>query len=774
VTPRIWALAAILPIAAGPTLAAASPTFDIPAGPLGDALVALGSQAGITVGLTDTQLARWPSRAVRGRMSVAAALNRLVAGLPVRVVRIDAQTFQIQRHVPAIAPRHRPTHPPAPDRSASEIIVTGSKRAAPMRYYPGSIAEIDTSRMRPDRMVHGSEALVDALPVLASTHLGPGRNKLFIRGIADSSFNGPSQSTVGQYLGDVRLNYSAPDPDLALYDIHAIEVLEGPQGTLYGAGALGGVIRLVPNAPDPDGASLSVSGGGSAMAHGAPGWDASAIGNLPLVPGRIALRATVYGARDGGYIDDVLRGRHDINDTLTRGGRATLRVLPGAGWTIDLGGVVQDIDSADGQYAERGLPPLDRASRIAQPFDNDYALASLVVRKRLGSTDLVSATSAVFHEVGSTYDATGASSVPLRYHEDHHIQLLTNETRLSHQGKDGAGWVLGMELLRSADRLNRTLGPVGSEGDISGTSNIVEQASLFGEATIRLLPRWYATGGLRISHARLVGDVLDLAPGEDDDHHRHATYLLPSAGLLWKVGGAVSLYARYQEGVRPGGLSVQLATTQRFEADSLATWELGMRIGDAARPLSGGIALSYAHWEDVQADLVDSQGLPYTANIGSGRVLGAEARASWKPSSRLSVDAAIFANSSRLDHPEPAFAGETDASLPNIADLSGHLGIGYMLRIAGRPVDLSGALTYVGGSRLGVGTMLDLRQGRYFDTALGASTRIGHATVSLDASNLLDAKRNIFALGNPFGLAQGSQITPLRPRTIRLGFQTGF
>src|SRR3546814_3098560 len=87
---------------------------------------------------------------------------------------------------------------------------------------------------------------------LSSTHLGAGRNKLFIRGIADSSFTGPTQATVGQYLGDIRLSYNAPDPDLRLYDVDNVEVLEGPQGTLYGAGSLGGIIRVVPNAPNPD------------------------------------------------------------------------------------------------------------------------------------------------------------------------------------------------------------------------------------------------------------------------------------------------------------------------------------------------------------------------------------------------------------------------------------------------------------------------------------------------------------------------------------------
>lgn len=109
------------------------------------------------------------------------------------------------------------------------------------------------------------------MTAVASTYLGAGRNKLFIRGIADSSFTGPTCATVGQYFGDLRLSYNAPDPDLRLADLAAVEVLEGPQGTLYGAGSLGGLIRLVPNAPDPTRFSGSAMLGGSATTHGAPG-----------------------------------------------------------------------------------------------------------------------------------------------------------------------------------------------------------------------------------------------------------------------------------------------------------------------------------------------------------------------------------------------------------------------------------------------------------------------------------------------------------------------
>jgi len=748
--------------------------LDIPAQSLRTAIVALGTAANVTIGITDPSLGDTMTRRVKGRMSARDALSRMTRGTTAAFVQVDPQTFRIIRRSSARDYRHPALAPAAPsDGARAEIVVTGSKRSAPLVDYPGSVAEVDVDAIRPGRLIHGSEALIDQVPVLTSTHLGPGRNKLFIRGIADSSFNGPTQATVGQYLGDVRLTYSAPDPDLALYDIKRVEVLEGPQGTLYGAGSLGGVIRLEPNAPVLDRWSGSIGGGMSGTIQGAPGIDGHLIVNAPIVTDRLALRAVAYGAIDGGYIDDPGRGAHDINRTATRGGRATLRFEPRPDWIIDLGGVIQNIDSRDGQYVLRGLPAYERTSVIAQPFDNDYALGSLVVRHDIGNTVLTSASSAVFHDVGSTYDASPSPAEPTRYREDHRISVFSNETRVAHRADDGAGWVLGVELLRSSDRLRRTLGPLGAYAGLTGTSNTVEEASLFGEATFRLSARWFVTGGGRLGFTRQTSDVLD-SPIGDDDRHRHDVSILPSVGLLWKPAPRLSLFARYQEGYRPGGLAVQATSVQRFEADSVATWEGGVRYGNPASPFSASASISYAHWEDIQADLVDATGLPYTANIGSGRVIGFEFQSSWRPVHAFSIEGAVFLDDSDLSRPATAFAGEKDATLPNIADMTARVGISWHGAIGHQPFDLTASVNYVGHSRLGVGPALDLRQGGDADTAVGLSVPIGRLVVSLDATNLLGTRGNIFAFGNPFGLTRDDQMTPLRPRTIRLGTAFAF
>jgi len=753
------------------SLSAASPAgLHVDAGTLESAIFAIGTQANVTIGINDRSLRDVHVGAYRGSANVPNALRTILAGTRATFVEVSPSTFIIVARAPVRAQRIE--RPPVREEGVP-IVVVGSKRRSTLSRYPGSVAIIDPSALEGNRPIQGSNALVEQMAVLSSTHLGPGRDKLFIRGIADSSFAGPTQATVGQYLGEVRLNYSAPDPNLALYDLRSIEVLEGPQGTLYGAGSLGGIIRLDPQPPDAAHNAAALDIGLTATAGGEIGHDIAGMVNLPIARDKVALRVVGYQTLDGGYIDDVGRNLSDVNRTITRGGRAALRISPSANWTIDVGGIVQDINMHDGQYAERGLGPLQRSSALAQPFDNDYQLASLVVRHTVGATSFVSATSFVDHIVTSTFDASTALVTPQAYQSTDRISLLTNETRMSRDMAGGGNWVVGLEALRNEDRLSRTLGQGSTAATISGTRNLVEEGSIFGEITLPIVHDLSFTGGGRLTYARLVSEVLD-QPAAGEEPHRKGIAVLPSFGLLWRASGRLSVYARYQEGYRPGGLSVQSSSTQEFRPDSVATWELGIRRGDANDTLQFSAAASYAHWDNIQADLVDAAGFPFTANIGSGRIIALEATGTVRPGRGLSVSSSLFVNQSRLREPAAGFGGESDPSLPNIPTIIGRVGANVDLPIGGRALRLSASARYVGRSRLGVGTHLDLHQGNYFDTAAGIRMPLGRMTVSLDAANLLNERRNVFSLGNPFGVGQGRQITPLRPTSVRLGISTRF
>jgi outer membrane receptor protein involved in Fe transport len=768
--------------------AAQSASFNIPAGRLSDALIALGQQAGLTIGASEPGLAMVRSRAVRGRMSAQAALARLLDGTGYGFSFVAARTVRIMR-VPQRPPRRAPpppTPPPPPRQPPpapeTEIIVTGSKQGVSLDRFAGTAHLVDLDPTDVGRFgMRGSDAVLSRLPMLASTNLGTGRNKIFIRGVADSSFNGPSQAIVGQYLGDVRLTFNTPDPDLQLYDIRRVEVLEGPQDTLYGTGALGGILRVVPNAPDPSHAAAVLSGGVMTTAHGNPGGDLSGVVNVPLVADRLTLRAVGYGSVEGGYINDAGRNLRDVNRTDVYGGRAALLWTPGNDWRLELSGAAQFIATRDGQYTERGLPRLTRSSTLAQPYDNDYRLGALTIRKRWSGVELMSATSLVQHDLETRFDATGLSGTtgPQLFVEDIGITLFANETRLSRPDARGAGWVIGWSLIYNHSDLNRRLGPPDATMPITGVRNETSEAALFGQYSIPITPRFIATLGGRVTISHSSGSPLDTR-AKNEEPTRNESRVSPTVALSWHPADNLLVYGRYQEGFRAGGLAVSgtgsSVSAQRFESDNLASFEAGIRIGrPGAGRFSFNAAVSYARWDGIQADLVDNRGFPFTTNIGDGRIFGLELEGTWRATPRLSFEAAAFINESALYKPDPAFAAADEKDLPNVAGAGGRIAAHYQAPIAqGVTLNVDGAVRYVGRSWLGIGAPLDVRQGGFIESQLGARLDFGRFGLSLDVDNLADSRGNRFAFGNPFGITARNQVTPVRPRTVRLGFDARF
>jgi outer membrane receptor protein involved in Fe transport len=758
-------------VAAGPH------RFDIDSGRLSGALVRFGEQAGVSVGLTDARLARRHTRGLQGSFSDEVALQHLLAGTGATYQFVDPETVRI-----VAAPSRRATALPAAPLSTDamperDIIVSASKQAIPLALFPGSVVRIDLDLDRAGRpSAAGTQVLVDGLPALASTHLGPGRDKLFVRGIADSSFNGPTPATVAQYFGDVRLNYAAPDPDLNLYDISEAEVLEGPQGTLYGSAALGGIVRLVPNAPRIRVIEGSGVVGISSTARGATGGDAAAMINLPL-GSDLAIRAVGYGARDAGYIDDLGRGLSNVNRTTSYGGRIAIRYAPTDRLTIDAGGVLQNLGSRDSQYAERGLSPLTRSSAIAQPFDNDYRLGYLTVSTEIRGAQLTSATGIVRHDLETVFDATPQFGQPAAYTEDLRITLLTHETRISGGDARGFNWLAGVSALHNVTRAERQIGPDGATVPLLGVQNDNGEVALFGQASVPLLDDVRLTAGARYNYDEASGDVIgDRVPERSEPKRRNLRWL-PMAALAWRPSARWLFFAHYQEGFRAGGLSITGPTTaEKFRSDSIAMAESGFRFGDAnIDRFSAAVTLSGAWWKRIQADLIRPNGLPFTSNIGDGHVFGLEGQFDWRPTDALNLQAALFLNKSSLDDPAPAFAEADERDLPNVAEAGGRIGIGYRHRLSDRLALNAGAsLRYVGHSTLGIGAPVDLRQGGFAEAALNARIGSDRAGVSLSVTNLTDVRGNRFAFGDPFAIEARDQITPLRPRTFRIAIDGRF
>ena len=778
--------------------------FDLPAGSLRQSLGILSRQAGVSIGLRDPSFGKRQVRAVRGRMSTVQALDQMLSGTALRARMVARGAYLIEaapeRAQIVRAARKEAPAPPAvspPD----EIVVTGSKRDVPLSVYPGGVEIIDGSEFSVADGAHGTQAIENRVASVASTHLGPGRNKLFIRGIADSSFVGPTQATVGQYWGNSRVTYAAPDPNLHLYDVRRIEVLEGPQGTLYGAGSLGGVMRVVPNSPDPDATAGLAWAGVDATQHGQPGADGGALINLPLVDGQLALRAVGFVNFDGGYIDDTERHLKDVNDVRTYGGRAALRFTPGDDWTVDLSVVGQRIDGDDSQYADRDAG-LTRASTIAQPYRNDFWLTDLVVNKRWGTLDFTASvgydTQYVFEQFeGQTLaDVTNSLVAPVSdaalsaYTQNNHIHMLTAEARLSRREPGGRGWLVGVSLLHNNGDVTRTM----DAADLTGVDNTVNEVTLYGEYALGLGDRLTVTTGGRLSYSALSGDAENpvvasfFALNAAESATRSETRLLPSVALAWRADDRLTLFARYQQSFRPGGIAVRREFIQRFKGDRVGTAEAGLRYHTPALDLTA--SGSWTDWRDIQADLIDGFGFPITANIGDGRVYSVGVSATVRPARGLEFDAAVYFNDGRVTNPysvlselvskaalEPAAspAAVNLDRLPNVADVSGRLGFSYQTPLSERAaLTIDGYARYVGKSTLGVGPVLGQLQGDYLDTGLEFALGMGSHSLNLSLTNLLDSRGNRFALGSPFLVRDRNQITPLQPRTIRIGYEQRF
>ncbi|WP_442679869.1 TonB-dependent receptor domain-containing protein [Sphingomonas sp. ASY06-1R] len=751
-------------------------TYDVPSLPLIEALRRLSEHTGITVGGSRIDPAL-RSRAVRGRMSVEAALRHLLIGTGLRAVKVGAGNYRLD---PAATARPAPPALAAP-LPEQEIIVTATKRARRLSLMDGNVERVDFATPLGIQASHGSASdLAGRLPSLSSTALGPGQNKLFLRGIADTSFTGRTQATLGEYLGEARINFNGPDPGLLLYDVRSVELLKGPQGTLYGGGTLSGVLRIEPERPDLVRWSGFVDAALTGTQHGGMGSALAGVINVPLAVDHAGLRLLGYRRDDAGYIDDAGRGMRDVNHSRTVGARAQARVKAG-GWTVDLLGAHQTIKTDDGNYAVAGVPPLTRSTALAQPADNRFDLVNLQVHGGLAGIDLLSTTSALRNDLSATYDASVVAGEAAAFVNARDIKALSHETRLTHSSADGSGWIVGFAgLIQDETTRQRADAPLAAIYNLTFDSRRVD-VELFAQASHRF-GRFLLTGGARLTRSWVDGDTdITLLPSEQAFLHRHDIHPSPMVQLSWFGSDALTVSASYRQGFRANGVTVFRLPTGIYPTDRLVSPYRsdavrvlvvdGSYRTKGAHPLALTAALSLVDWSGIQADYIFQTGFPVTVNLPSSNLTNLDLSGSWQLRSNLSISGGISLTTAiSAVHGDGAI--EEVASVPHVAwnveaAWSHALGDGYRLGIEGR-------VTYRGKSRLGWGDLHDIEQGQVVDASLAARLARGRYSASLTIQNLANDRSSLFGYGNPFTFQNERQITPLRPRSATLGLRADF
>jgi outer membrane receptor protein involved in Fe transport len=725
-------------------------------------------------------------------MTAADAVRRLARQAEAMVVPVGTVGWRLARRPASFAsakPRRIAPVRPRQDPAATEVVVIGSKRGAARWNLATAVERLGA----PDQaIVAGSQAIVLASTVVSSTYRGPGRDKLFVRGIADSAFLGQTQAVTGLYLGDLRLGYGSADPDLLLHDMESVEVIQGAQGSLYGSGSLAGVIRLNPRRPRLNRLEGAAGGGVALTAQGAPSVDSDVMLNLPLGD-RTAVRLVAYARQDGGYVDKPAVGR-DVNRVRIAGGRIDLRRSLGADWTIDAVLAAQGVRARDAFYVTRGMPGLTSDAAAAEPFSSDFGAAHLVATGRIGTLELTSSTGLSTQSLkernDARLDATARSVVDSARRDD----LLLHETRIASPGSDGRGWVAGLSLTRSSQTLNRRI--ILSDAQVlARIDNRITEAALYGDGSLRPWRPLLLGGGLRValirSDARPEGND-PLRPGERQQVGRTQGWLVPSLSALLRVFDGASLFTRYQQGFRPGVLvPAQGQTVDRLERDELRSFEGGARFNRDVFIAEVSAVRSY--WKNIQGDYSDGDGPPFAANLGNGRIVSVSARATWQATPAFSVDAAVTLNRSKLEPPrsdtipvappldpeQPITAASSVAfdrldRIPYVADMIARAGGQYRRELGGGArLDLTGWVRHEGRSAGAFGPIRTAMQGPVWLSGASATLSRGDTEMRLSVDNLLDTRGARFISGPSVGTGDLFAAPP-RPFTARIGMRRAF
>ena len=789
----LWGLSGgIWLVAAATAWAEPARVFRLPPEPVDRALVRFGVQAGVSIGGFPAPGCAGTSHAVTGVLTPSSALRRLLpAGCAFD--QLDARAFRIRAAQPS--PAQGPAPPlllPSQPTQVDEVVVTAEKRREPLRGSPFAVSAIGGAEMEQ----LGAKSFADLavqFPSVAETNLGPGRNKIFIRGISDGAFTGLTQSTVGLYLDDVPITYNAPDPDLRLADVERVEVLRGPQGTLYGSGSIGGVVRIVTARPDPARFSGEAVVEGMLNEHSDRSYGAEATLNVPVLKGRAAVRGVAYLDRLAGYLDNPRLGLEDVNHGHRYGGRLTGLVDLSDGWQVQATFGRQSIQMADSQYVQGG-GRFNRDAAILEPNDNDFTLIGGTLSHAGSAAELRVSAAYIDHDLSNRYDATGAFDLPpsqvAAFDQHQEVELWVAEAVASSANATRFRWLVGVFGSFNRETTDGILDASLSGGSVRSAfqrRDRLAEAAVFGELTYDLTARLTATLGGRLFATRVRADSgrfgLARMPIGDVDSRLTDQGFTPKARLSYAFAPDVVAYAQIQDGYRAGGFNVPAAAdgmntgpaVPGFRPDRLRSYEAG---GEAT--LLGGAAtlraaVFRAVWRNVQTDQFRVSGLPVTLNIGDGSNTGLEFEALWRPDDHWRLRLNGLLNEPELTRTTDLFPARVDIGLPGVAKTTGAFDVSYGWRpFEGVQAEVAVQASYVGRSYLtfdgGTATAMgDYAQGRISATLRGADWQ-----AQAYVANVTDEAGDTFAFGNPFSRARARQATPLPPRTFGLALRRSF
>src|ERR1700761_230731 len=417
---------------------------------------------------------------------------------------------------------------PGPGPAAlEEIIVTAQKKEEKLSETPLSITAISASEIEALGATEFRD-IANTVPGLSIIGNGVGQSQVNLRGVTTG---GDASPTVGVYIDDVPYgsstgfaNFAQLALDVGLFDLDRVEVLRGPQGTLYGASTMGGLIKYVTTQPDTTAYSGNARAGISSIRGGGVSYDGAGALNAPLIPDMAALRISGFYSHEGGFVDNLASGQDNINQSKLYGGRADFLLKPVDKLSIRLTGFAQNIfrdgsGASDFNYAT-GTPvdgTYDQRRLLAEPFTEHFYLFSATIGYDFGFAKLTSISSyqKADTELGEDVSAlyvpllaaeAGINLGAVGVHQLANTEKLTQEVRLA-GGTHYLDWLVGGFFTRENTLLHQDAPaflPDGTAADFNlltaDIPSYFKEYAGFITLTGHITDKLDLTGGLRLAH----------------------------------------------------------------------------------------------------------------------------------------------------------------------------------------------------------------------------------------------------------------------------------
>jgi len=584
-------------------------------------------------------------------------------------------------------------------------VVTATRRDTLIQDTPLAISAVGENTL----VNTGATSMQDITRLVPSLTVGGGSDgggRLTLRGIQASG-----EATVGLYYDEVPMtgpsdtsqNPGGTSQDGNLFDVQRVEVLRGPQGTLFGSGSMGGTVRVIFNKADTTEYSGLADAQISLSNEGDPNYFVRGAVNVPVVDGKLGARLALWRQERGGYIDDIRYGHKDINSRTTSGGRFMLTYTPTETLTWHGMVMIQSTDSPGGGSSWYPLLGKDdyRTDRYVIPiirddlylyssdleWDLDFATLNLSNSfykwKRLSASDytntmLRNSTSVTnctnwFNmslQIPTTRCNTGQLAqfrdfadtlMPTTLYKPSVVDTWDHELRLSSNGSGALQWTVGVFYETRDDKVDSMLGIADAETGIireplemffhRDVNTDVEQLAYFADVSYKLFDRLtFNVGTRRYDYKKTTygqTDVPNWVSGSLIEPWR--SYSADASGWLMKYSvnyefdGPYMVYATAAQGFRPGGANNTPNLEEAlvpYAPDTVWNYEVGVKTAWFDNRLTFNIAAYQIDWSDIQTSAQTLSGCcNFIVNAGKARIRGLELEATARPIPGLDINA---------------------------------------------------------------------------------------------------------------------------------------